>query len=662
MRIIYLIVFFCIIYTSDNHLIAQQLNHKLGEVLVRLNVNYSPEKFTKKFKSLRSEKTLIELVKPISPLQNIYLFRFDNNTVNEYQLLESIKKDKNVITAQFNHIIKLRKLPNDPNLNRQWQWYNTTHPNNDVHMKSAWDITTGGKTATGDDIVVAVIDDGIQYDHEDLHDNLWVNKYEIPGNGIDDDQNGYVDDYHGWNPEEENDSVEITNSFGGHGISVSGMIGAVGNNGVGVTGVNWNVKIMIITYGGLDEASVIQSYEYAYNQRLLYNQTNGQKGAFVVATNSSWGLDQENPADYPLWCGYYDVMGQIGILSCAATTNSKFDVDKVGDMPTACPSEYLIAVTASNNLDSLTFAGYGKKSIDVSAPGDNIYTTSKNSKYTSTSGTSFASPLVAGIVGLLYSVPCENFALYARKYPEKTALAVRDAIFGGVDKIADYKDRIKYQGRVNAFNSLNILVDACQSFIVEEFCLPAINVNVDTTTITDNSAIVNWDLDSTSIRPVVYHYRYRVYDTLNPQDWTVKADRNDTVELKDLLSCTQYEVQIKTVCPFDTSTYTESVIFKTGHNCPISVNDPKKDITQGMVYPNPFNSNMYVRFNTKNATSFVIKTYSIDGRLVGTMKYNTFSQGVQTVPVSYMNDKPNGIYIVSIESATERLMLKAVKE
>jgi subtilisin family serine protease len=142
--------------------------------------------------------------------------------------------------------------------------------------------------------------------------------------------------------------------------------------------------------------------------RRLYNETDGEKGAFVVATNASWGINGGEPADSPLWCAMYDSLGAQGVLNCGATANNNVDVDVVGDLPTACPSDFMISVTATNIDDMRTFSAYGATTIDVGAPGDNVYTTSISGGYGTTSGTSFASPLTAGVIGLLYSAPCAS--------------------------------------------------------------------------------------------------------------------------------------------------------------------------------------------------------------------------------------------------------------
>ncbi len=243
--------------------------------------------------------------------------------------------------------------------------------------------------------------------HPDLIENAWFNYGEIPDNDIDDDANGYIDDYRGWNVESEDDDGIYA---GGHGTNVMGMIGARGNNEFGTVGANWNVKMMSVAGENLfDEASVVQAYTYPLIQRQIFNETNGASGAFVVATNASWGIDNGNVDDVPIWTAFYDTLGQYGILNCGATANNNVNIDVVGDIPTAAPSDYMISVTATNSSDFRTFSGFGATTVDLGAPGEDVFTTSGQNGTTTTSGTSFASPLTAGVIALLYSVPCDVF-------------------------------------------------------------------------------------------------------------------------------------------------------------------------------------------------------------------------------------------------------------
>lgn len=439
-------------------LCAQNSNYIQGEILVRLTENTKMDDFFVQNPSLKPIES-----QQISKVLNIWKLKVNVHDFSEREAIKEMYKDPRVLGAQLNHKISLRNIPNDPLYPQQWQYY---QPNDkDIDAEEAWEITTGGWNTDGDEIVVAVIDDGINLNHPDLMDNLWINTGEIPGNGIDDDGNGYIDDIYGWHVDYNNGEVGTN---GWHGTPVSGIIGAVGDNGVGVAGVNWNVKIMTIVLWGAAESEVIAAYDYALQARLKFNETNGEEGAFVVATNSSWGIDFGQPEDVPLWCAFYDEMGQAGILSAAATINGNYNVDIVGDLPTACPSEYLIAVTNMNQNDTKVIqAGYGAESIDLGAPGDGAYTTSSFS-YGGFGGTSGATPHVAGAVALLYSAPCESFTALTKSNPILAAEKVKNYILEGVDYNDSLYGITVTEGRLNLHNSLQLLMEECEEMSTGE--------------------------------------------------------------------------------------------------------------------------------------------------------------------------------------------------
>ena len=389
--------------TVPGNIIVQVPNKSINEVII-----------TNQF--FEGQPTNLKLNRLLSGPMAAYLLEFNPN-ISHNRFLQQLWNHPSVTLIQLNHYIEHRAVtPDDPQLNQQWWHVNDGLGSGivdaDIDSDEAWEITTGGLTATGDTIVVCVVDDGGDFDHPDLMANNWVNYNEIPNNSIDDDGNGYIDDYLGWNPVDDDDAVD----GGGHGVNVAGMIGAVGDNGTGVVGVNWNVKIMTMTYGSIgsvnnpNEANVIEAYTYPLVMRRLYEQTNGEKGAYVVATNSSWGLNNADPLDAPLWCAFYDTLGLSGILSAGSTANNDVNIDVVGDLPTACSSEFLIAVTATNNADVRTFSGYGQTTVDLGAPGEDVRTTAAGGGYTTTSGTSFASPATAGAIALVYSAPCASLA------------------------------------------------------------------------------------------------------------------------------------------------------------------------------------------------------------------------------------------------------------
>ncbi|GAA0722590.1 hypothetical protein GCM10009430_25150 [Aquimarina litoralis] len=447
-----IILICCLFFYSTFTIKAQTAKYVPGEILVKLNEEYSGKKFVQDF-----ERSSSQLSNPVlvSKSLNIWKFSFDENKTPMKTILNNVSRNRNTQIVQVNHIITKRATtPNDAEFDRQWQYFQSN--DKDIDAEEAWDITTGGTTANGHEIVVAVIDDGIQFDHPDMKDNIWMNTQEIADNGIDDDGNGYIDDVKGWNTATNDDNVGDL----GHGTPVSGIIGAKGNNGIGVAGVNWDVKVMAIDGGTGVEEEVIRAYSYALDNRKLYNETNGAKGAFVVATNASWGVDFGQPGDAPLWCELYDTLGENGILNAGATINDDQDIDVVGDLPTACPSEFLITVTNMNQDDEkVQFAGYGKTTIDLGAHGENAFTITSGSGYGGFGGTSGATPHVTGAIALLYSAPNTSFAELAINDPEEAARKVRGYILDNVDPNTSIQDITTTGGRLNLFKSLQALMN-----------------------------------------------------------------------------------------------------------------------------------------------------------------------------------------------------------
>ncbi len=448
-----------------------------GELIVMFHKHADAAFFAKQHASINGLKSGLKPVKELSSLSHIHLFNYSQDISDSDLILRDLELDPSVRAVQFNHYVENRATtPNDPSFNQQW--HHVESGDHDIDSDEAWDISTGGFTANGDRIVVCVMESG-DYSHPDLIDNHWTNPNEIAGNGIDDDGNGYVDDVDGWNTTSNSDAI----SGASHGTAVSGMIGATGNNSNGGAGVNWSVGIMHVEFGGLTDAGVVEAYSYPHAMRNLYNTSNGAVGAFVVATNASWGIDQGNPANYPVWCAYYDDLGSVGILNCGATANAQFDIDAVGDMPTGCSSDYMVAVTATNNQDQRTFSAYGATTIDLGAPGESVYLPSLGGGYANTSGTSFASPCVAGAIALVYSAPCADLASNALTSPQATADLVRSFIFDGVDQIAQLGPETVTGGRLNVNNSIVMAMENCNPDLG---CTDASACNYSPDAITDN--------------------------------------------------------------------------------------------------------------------------------------------------------------------------------
>lgn len=533
-----------------------------GQLIVQVAEGRSIEHVVLANQLLASQPTVLRISSILSPIMRAYLLDF-NPQADHNAMLQQVFAHPAVTAVQFNHLVKDRStVPNDPQFGQQWHHVNSNDA--DVDSDLAWDITTGGLTALGDTIVVCIVDDGTKRNHPDLVANQWVNHNEIPGNGIDDDGNGYTDDYYGWNPVSNNDNVDN----GSHGVEVSGMVGAKGNNALGVVGVNWDVKLMNVTYGNIgggnspNEANVIASYNYPLTMRKLYHESNGQLGAFVVATNSSWGIDNGNPANAPIWCAFYDTLGVYGILSAGATANAQINVDVNGDLPTGCSSDYLISVTATNNNDVRTFSAYGATTIDLAAPGESVRTTSGTNGYGNVSGTSFASPMVAGAVALLYSAPCPSLASIAHADPALAAAMVKQYILDGVDGIPGLVGFTLTGGRLNLRGALDQLLQNCSG----AGCIGPLNVNVNS--ITGATAMLSW-----SSVPGILAFDI-MYGAVGGEDTTAVTGVSSPFSLAGLLPCTEYWVSVRSNCEEDSSAWSADRLFTTDGCCvpPVSMN------------------------------------------------------------------------------------------
>jgi subtilisin family serine protease len=420
----------------------------LGQLLVKFKPQVVPENFMVGFQTYARDGGGIWLEKKLSKAANINLIGYDTLTVNALNLLEEIKKDPQVEYACFDISVESRgDMPDDPNLASQWGLFT-------IGTEKVWELTKGGVSALGDTIVVAILDTGFDINHEDLKGNIWINKGEKPGDKIDNDQNGYIDDVSGWNFIHQN----ATHVADNHGSSVAGIIGAKGNNGKGISGMNWHVKLMVFETRLVSD--IIAAYDYIIDQRERYNRTKGKQGAFVVTTNASFGVNKIKCVDQPLWGEMYDRLGAAGILSAAGAANNPWNVDEVGDMPTTCKSDYLMTVLNTNPKDE-RYAGsaFGAVSIDMGAPGQNSFSTRNNNEYGVFHGNSAAAPHLAGAIALLYSIPRQKLAEDAMAFPAQTAMKIRNLLLNNVDKVPSLVTLTSTGGRLNVFSSMLKLLD-----------------------------------------------------------------------------------------------------------------------------------------------------------------------------------------------------------
>lgn len=537
---------------------AQTLDHVQGEILIRFKQKVEPKSWTFSSSHLRSAAAP-KVDYCVADQFRVWSLQFDWTKINENTLLQELRRHPDVEAAQFNHFVSLRsRKPNDPLYGDQWYLNNTGQragftPGIDLGMEEAWELSTGGVTPEGDTIVICVIDNGLDTQHEDFAGNIWYNHQEIPDNGKDDDNNGYIDDYRGWHVAQKNDNIDDQNW---HGTITAGIIGAKGNNGLGVTGINWNTKLMIVVggFGQAVESKIIEAYEYALVQRKLYNETGGERGAFIVATNSSWGVSESFPAEYPLWCAVYDSLGMQGVINIAATDNKNVDVDAIGDMPTACGSDFLISVTnIGGNGEKVADAGFGANSIDLGAFGDQIFMTGDGNTYTEDGGTSFAAPMVTGAVGLLYASTCPTLSAIYKNSPSDAALLVKDLILRGVVPETSLTGITLTGGYLNIHQSLQLLVDECGD------CPPLLQVGPKN--LTDTYADISW-ITNDLINQVDFRFRQ-----LGETEWQEVSDAVSPISYDNLLACTSYEYQFKVYCSEDTLAYEDQIYSFTTDGC-----------------------------------------------------------------------------------------------
>lgn len=374
-----------------------------------------------------------------------YLVKLAND-VQTANFLDAANKNASVEYAEPNYIVRAlvekneanEVIPNDREFDKLWGMKNVGQKDSaggegvvgaDIGATKAWATATGNKS-----VVVAVIDTGVDYNHPELKDNIYLNPGESgdgkEANGIDDDANGFVDDFHGWNfagvstnnPMDDNE----------HGTHCSGTIGAKGNDGVGIVGVNWNTSILpvkFLTGGGSGTlADAVKAIQYAttLNANVMSNSWGG--GGFTQTMFDSITAAKAK-----------------GLLFIAAAGNDAQNSDNSPHYPAGYQVDNVIAVAATTNRDVLAnFSTYGKRTVHIAAPGQNIYSSTPNNGYDSFSGTSMATPHVSGAAALLWGT--DTTMTYAQ---------VKDRLIRSRDFLPVMARKIASSGRLNIYNAIN---------------------------------------------------------------------------------------------------------------------------------------------------------------------------------------------------------------
>ena len=354
--------------------------------------------------------------------------------VSVEEALAAFRADPHVLYAEPNYRVHLQGTPDDVQFDSLWGLNNTGQTGGlidaDIDAAEAWDLSTGSGNT-----VVAVIDTGVDYTHPDLAGNMWVNAAEANGQpNQDDDGNGFVDDVYGYDfanndadPKDDHD----------HGTHVAGTIGAVGNNALGVTGVNWDVQIMALKFLGADGSGTLADAIRAID----YSVANG-----AVISNNSWGDNEDFSQALFDAIDRARAAGQIFVA--AAGNGNIFGIGLNNDTTPFYPSNYeldnVVAVAATDHFDQLAgFSNFGATTVDLAAPGVGILSTTRSGTYSSFSGTSMAAPHVAGTLALVRDL-----------HPEWTHQEVIARVLENVDPIPALAGRTVTGGRLNAYAAL----------------------------------------------------------------------------------------------------------------------------------------------------------------------------------------------------------------
>jgi subtilisin family serine protease len=407
-----------------------------GDRLVRQNAMVGDHVMVKLRNPKMTEAELLALlgdgaatVRRRMPASGLWLVAFSEPKVDTVPraITKMSKLKDHILVVEPDHVMSVQATPNDTSFSTLWGLHNTGQSGGtadaDIDAPEAWELSTGSQ-----DVVVAVIDSGIDQTHPDLVANLWTNPGEIAGNGIDDDNNGYVDDTRGW---DWVNSDNNPNDDNGHGTHCAGTIGAIGNNGTGVSGVCWQVSLLGLKF--LNSAG--NGFESDGAEAIAYATDLG----VTLTSNSYTGTSYTQSMKDVI-----DEAHEAGILFVAAAGNNASNIDLSPEYPAAYDSPNILSVTATTRTDGLaSFSNFAAAAVDLAAPGNEIYSTIHNGGYGLKNGTSMAAPHVAGACALLKSYK-----------PEMTHMEMRELILSTVNPLPALAGKCSSGGRLNLYNAM----------------------------------------------------------------------------------------------------------------------------------------------------------------------------------------------------------------
>ena len=420
-----------------------------------------------------------------------------SDSLSTKELIEQFSKEPNVKYVEPNYKYHLNTVPNDEYFYKQWGLKNSGQEikgengsnRADINASSAWDITIGSSN-----YIVAVLDTGVDYNHTDLSANMWHNSNECTNwpNGIDDDNNGYIDDCYGYdfagNDNGNNDydptpDTPYDKDFHMHGTHVAGIIGAKGNNLSGVVGVDWNTSIMAIKVfapsGDGYSSDILEALEYVGKMK--------DRGVNIVAINASYSGGENST----IMKDAINAIGDKGILFAVAAGNSGNNIEYWQEYPASYDCDNIITVAATDFNDNLAnFSNYGKKSVDIASPGVDIYSTVPNdmhNDYKYMSGTSMATPYVTGSIALVWSALDSNLTGTAKE----KALIVKKHILGTSKILSSLENKVLTGGRLDLAMAVTNRVNArTKTFNIREQRPSKLKLGNDNDTDTDGDLLV----------------------------------------------------------------------------------------------------------------------------------------------------------------------------